>query len=658
MGFPTARKQSCRKLRSTVSCPMVFSILSRSFSAAASFLFASRSAFPCSSNMLDAFSTNSAFQLRTMLGFRLFSAAMAPSSRSPWSTSRTILALNSGVYFPRDIVWTPLVSFGLSYHLHDSLGRGGLFLGDHYNMRLSRDDELQGESGSIQTQRMMLRQYAAEHGLNVIDEYIDDGWSGTNFDRPDFQRMIDDIEDGKINCVVTKDLSRLGRNYILTGQYTEIYFPSKGVRYIAVNDNVDTINGENELAPFLNILNEMHARQTSKKVKAAMRTRFANGAHYGAYAPLGYVKDPDKKGHLLIDPETRWIIEKIFDLAVHGRGAASITRILVEEKVPTPGWLNFQRYGTFANIYAGAPEEKAYAWTIAQVKSILKEETYIGHSVHNKQTNISFKNKKKVRKPKEEWYRVENTHEAIISEDVFRQVQEQICNRRRRQKNGTTQIFSGLVKCADCGWSLAYGMNSQNKNPYAHYHCSKYGQGLHQCSMHYIRYDVLYAYVLSRLQYWSVLAQQDGDKLLKRLLNASDKERNTARKRQTAELKKAEKRKAEVDTLFAKMYEDWSAGRITEYNFNMLSEKYQGEQRELDVKIERLHEAMETAAQTAVDAEKWIGLMKQYVNPTELTAELLNTLIEKILVHEAVKSEDGSREQEVEIFYRFIGKIE
>ena len=226
-------------------------------------------------------------------------------------------------------------------------------------LRLSRDDELQGESGSIQTQRMMLRQYAAEHGLTVADEYIDDGWSGTNFERPSFQRMIDDIEDGKINCVVTKDLSRLGRNYILTGQYTDIYFPSKGVRYIAINDNVDTLNGESELAPFLNILNEMHARQTSKKVKAAMHTRFANGAHYGAYAPLGYVKDPDKKGHLLIDPETRWIVEKIFDLAVHGRGAASITRILVEEKVPTPGWLNYDRYGTFANIYAGAPAEKA-----------------------------------------------------------------------------------------------------------------------------------------------------------------------------------------------------------------------------------------------------------------------------------------------------------
>ena len=525
-------------------------------------------------------------------------------------------------------------------------------------MRLSRDDELQGESGSIQTQRMMLRQYAAEHGLNVIDEYIDDGWSGTNFDRPDFQRMIDDIEDGKINCVVTKDLSRLGRNYILTGQYTEIYFPSKGVRYIAVNDNVDTINGENELAPFLNILNEMHARQTSKKVKAAMRTRFANGAHYGAYAPLGYVKDPDKKGHLLIDPETRWIIEKIFDLAVHGRGAASITRILVEEKVPTPGWLNFQRYGTFANIYAGAPEEKSYAWTIAQVKSIMKDETYIGHTIHYRETNISFKNKRRIRKPQSEWVRVENTQEPIISEQVFRQVQEQIANRRRKCKDGTTQIFSGLVKCADCGWSLSYGENRQNSKPYGHYHCSKYGQGTRQCSMHYIRYDVLYAYVLSRLQYWSGLVQHDEERLLKRLLNANDKGQAAARKKQAAELNKAEKRKAEVDTLFARMYEDWAAGRITEYNFNMLSGKYQSEQAELEEKIEQLQSAIAAESQSAADAEKWIALMKECVNPTELTAELLNTLIEKILVHEAVKNEDGSREQEVEIFYRFIGKID
>ena len=504
----------------------------------------------------------------------------------------------------------------------------------------------------------MLREYAREHSLNVVDEYIDDGWSGTNFDRPNFQRMIDDIEDGKINCVVTKDLSRLGRNYILTGQYTEIYFPSKGVRYIAINDNVDTIDGENELAPFLNILNEMHARQTSKKVKAAFHTRFANGAHYGAYAPIGYIKDPDRTGHLLVDPETKWIIEKIFNLAVHGAGAAKITRLLIEEQVPTPAWLNFQRYGTFAHIFEGADESKQYMWTVAQVKSILKDENYIGHSVHNKQTNISFKNKKKVRKPKEEWYRVENTHEAIISEDVFWQVQEQIASRRRSRKDGQPQIFAGLIKCADCGWSLAYGENKQNKNPYGYYHCSKNGQGTRQCSMHYIRYDVLYPYVLSRLQYWYEQVQQDEEKLLKRLLNTSDKERNATKKKRAAELKKAEKRKAEVDGLFAKMYEDWSAGRITEYNFNMLSERYQSEQRELDNKIQQLREEMEVAVQTAVDAERWIELIKQCSNPTELTAELLNTLIEKIVVHEAVKNEDGSRKQKVDIYYRFIGKID
>ena len=421
---------------------------------------------------------------------------------------------------------------------------------------------------------------------------------------------------------------------------------------------MDTINGENELAPFLNILNEMHARQTSKKVKAAFHTRFANGAHYGAYAPIGYIKDPDRTGHLLVDPDTKWIIEKVFNLAVHGAGAARITRLLIEEQVPTPAWLNFQRYGTFAHIFEGADESKQYMWTVAQVKSILKDENYIGHSVHNKQTNISFKNKKKVRKPKEEWYRVENTHEAIISERVFLQVQEQIASRRRSRKDGQPQIFAGLIKCADCGWSLAYGENKQNKNPYGYYHCSKNGQGTRQCSMHYIRYDVLYSYVLSRLQYWYEQVQQDEEKLLKRLLNTSDKERNATKKKRGAELKKAEKRKAEVDGLFAKMYEDWSAGRITEYNFNMLSERYQSEQRELDNKIQQLKEEMEAAVQTAVDAENWIELIKQCSNPTELTAELLNTLIEKIVVHEAVKNEDGSRKQKVDIYYRFIGKID
>lgn len=526
-------------------------------------------------------------------------------------------------------------------------------------LRLSRDDELQGESSSITTQRSMLRQYAAENGLNVIAEYADDGWSGTNFDRPDFQRMIEDIEAGKINCVVTKDLSRLGRNYILTGQYTELYFPSRGVRYIAINDGVDSANGESEIAPFKNIINEWVARDTSRKVKSAMKVRFAEGAHYGAYAPLGYRKDPDAKGKLLIDEETRWIIEKIFDLASHGMGAAKITKTLIEEKVPTSAWLNFQKYGTFAHIFEGQPESKRYLWTIGQVKNLMKDETYIGNSVHNKQSTVSFKSRKKIRKPEEEWYRVEDTHEPLVEKEVFRQVQEQIKGRRRERKDRTTQIFAGLVKCADCGWSLRFGTNNQNKTPYSHFSCSYYGQfGKGYCSAHYIRYDVLYAYVLSRLQYWSQEAEHDEGNLLYRLLKTGDRERAAAKKKAASELKKAEKRQREIDTLFMKMYEDRAAEKITERNFSMLSTKYQNEQAKLSETIQTLQERLAKSEQENSDAEKWIALIKQYSNPAELTAPLLNTLIEKIVVHNADTNADGEREQEVEIYYRFIGKID
>ena len=231
--------------------------------------------------------------------------------------------------------------------------------------------------------------------------------------------MIEDIEAGKINCVVTKDLSRLGRNYIMTGQYTELYFPSHNVRYIAIDDGVDSEKGESEIALFKNIINEWVARDTSRKVKSAFRTKFAESAHYGAYAPLGYKKHPDIKGKLPVDEETRWIVKKIFSLAYQENGAAKITKELIAEKVPTSAWLNFQRYDTFVHIFEGEPESKRYAWTIAQVKTILKSEVYIGNSVHNKQSMVSFKSKKKVRKPESEWFRVEDTHEPIIDKEVF-----------------------------------------------------------------------------------------------------------------------------------------------------------------------------------------------------------------------------------------------
>jgi len=297
-----------------------------------------------------------------------------------------------------------------------------------------------------------------------------------------------------------------------------------------------------------------------------------------------------------------------------------------------------------------------YTWTIAQVKSILKDEVYIGHSVHNKQGNISFKDKRKIRRQKDEWWKVENTHEGIISQEDFQKVQEMIAGRRRQKKDGTTQIFAGLAKCADCGWSMRFGTNRQNKTPYSHYTCSQYGQGLRQCSSHYIRYDVLYAYVLSRLQHWFSEVQQDERRILQQILNSSDNERNSARKKAASELKKAQKRQSEIDTLFSRMYEDRVTGKITERNFSMLSDKYQTEQEELAQTIDSLQQQLAHDTQESADAEKWIALIKQYASPAELTAELLNALIEKILVHKA--DEDGNRVQEVEIYYRFIGKID
>ena len=528
-------------------------------------------------------------------------------------------------------------------------------------MRLSRDDESYGDSVSIETQRTILRRFAEENNLHVVGEYIDDGWSGTNFDRPNFQRMMQDVDAGKVNCIASKDLSRFGREHIMMDYYLEFVFPEKGIRYIAVSDNEDTEKGLSDFVPFKNLFNEWFAKDTSRKVKNSLHAKFLAGERTFAYAPLGYKRDPDVKNRLVIDEETRWIVEKIFDLAFHGAGAAKITGILLDEQVPTPGWLNYTRYGTFANIYADAPEKKRYAWTVAQVKSIVKNETYIGNSVHGIQTNISYKNKKKIRKPPEEWLRIENTHEAIISREVFEQVQEQIASRRRKMKTATTQIFSGLVKCADCGWSMSYGTNNSNSKPFHYFVCTNYrqhGPRHCDCTSHYIRYDTLYAYVLSRLQYWSAQSDMGEEHLKRQLLHANDREQQRMVKMRDAELKRAQKRQKELDRLFSKLYEDWAAERITEYNFKILSEKYQTEQTEVLEKIERLQAELATEQQTVVNIDQWIGLIQQYAHPEELTAEMLNALIEKIVVHEKTIGEDGEKEQTVDIYYRFVGKID
>ena len=528
-------------------------------------------------------------------------------------------------------------------------------------MRLSRDDESFGDSVSIETQRTVLTQFVREHPeFHVVSEFVDDGWSGTNFERPQFKRMMDEIEAGNINCLITKDLSRFGREHIMMGYYLEFVFPKLKVRYIAVNDNEDTDRGLSDFVPFKNLINEFMAKDTSRKIKGAFRAKFLNGERVNSMAPFGYVKHPEIKNKLMIDEETAWIVRKIFDLAVHGMGVRRIANTLMDEKIPCPGWFQYTRNGGCARYFEGQPEEKRYVWSQPYLRNILKDETYIGNTIHNRWGTVSYKNKRMVRTPDEKCLRIEGTHEAIITPDVFETVQKQIASRRRECKGKRTQIFAGLLKCADCGLGMRYGIQSSAKSQYAYFMCGKYRdyQTKSGCTTHYIRYDTLYAYVLARIQHWSARAIQDEDALLNQLLSAGDRERNAAKKKQTAELKKATKRKTEVDGLFAKLYEDWAAGRITEYNFNMLTAKYQTEQSDLAEKIDALTAELDTVKQTESDARKWIDLIQQYANPSELTAPLLNTLIEKIVVHQSVKGEDGEQEQEIEIFYRFIGKID
>ena len=356
-------------------------------------------------------------------------------------------------------------------------------------LRLSRDDELQGESGSIQTQRMMLRQYAAEHGLTVVDEYIDDGWSGTNFERPSFQRMIDDIEDGKINCVVTKDLSRLGRNYILTGQYTEIYFPSKGVRYIAINDNVDTDRSEStELMSFKNLFNEWFIRDTSRKIRAVQRAKAERGERLGTRAPYGYRKDEQDRKKLVVDEEAAAVVRRIFALCAAGQGPSQIARLLKREQVLCP---TTYAYKTFGVAHSSLNLNDPYGWSDSTIANMLENEIYLGNTIDLRYSTRSYKDKRKVEHPREECMVLENTHPALVSHEVWNIVQRVRQHKRRPTKMDEQNKYSGLVVCADCGSTMVLHRAHTMSRSYNHFTCRTYKKDGTLCTAHYIRECIL-----------------------------------------------------------------------------------------------------------------------------------------------------------------------
>ena len=518
--------------------------------------------------------------------------------------------------------------------------------------RLSKDDMLQGDSESIKTQKAMLTQYAKEHGFLIVEVYVDDGWSGLNFQRPDFNRMLDDIEAGKIDVVITKDLSRLGRDHLKVGHFTEIYFPMKNVRYIAVNDGVDTANKNNDIAALKNVMNEFYSRDNSRKIRSSIRARAKAGLYRTSFNPIGYRKSPDNHNKLIVDGETAWIVKRIFELANAGMGAHKIAKTFREEQVPCPSWWLHSRGERDYSQRFENPANK-YEWSHTVIRNIIANTLYLGHTVMCKTESI-FKVGTFKKVPKADQIRVENTHEPLVSQELFDGANAKILSRRRDTTDNFVSPFSGLVKCGTCGKAL--GLRYWGKDRHHIYVCTTYAHDTKACSDHRIYYEDLYNAVLADIQYHARLAYEDRDKAVALAMKMNAKADGNKGKSNESKLKQAKKRYDEVTRLFDRLYEDSLSGRISNDNFTRLIDKYQTEQEQLLGQIQNLENALQEVKDSQTNAVQWAALMADYVGIRELTAENLNLLVERIEVFDRTET-DGEAEQVIRICYRFGGYI-
>lgn len=515
--------------------------------------------------------------------------------------------------------------------------------------RLSQDDGREGESNSIVNQKEYLLKYAKEHGFKNPKFYVDDGFTGTNFDRPSFREMSADIDKGLVKTVIVKDLSRFGRNYIEVGSYSEIIYPEAGVRFIAIMDNVDTGSLEsNEFAAFTNLFNEWYPKSTSKKVKEVKKAKGLAGEHLGA-PPYGYLKNPDDNTRWLVDEEAAAIVRRIFSLCMQGNGMSAIATILWEDKVLTPS-----AYKVSKGIGVAKVSENPYNWETSMIASILENVAYIGVTESFKSTRLGFKSKKRIPTAKDRRAYIENAHTPIIDREVWEKVQMIRANKRRPTKSGTTSMFSGLLYCADCGAKLSLA----TANGYTHFRCSMYKRTSRakECTQHYIREDALYQLVLKQLQHFLSYLQQFERVFIKRQIDTTLSERRFELSAKQKQIEKGEKRVKELDRLFRKIYEDNVNGKLSDERFYKLSDGYETEQKELEQEIERLTAEVSQTDMEITNVSKLIAVTKKYTRIDELTPEILNAFVDKIVVHEREKK-DGKRTQAVDIYYSYVGIV-
>ena len=521
--------------------------------------------------------------------------------------------------------------------------------------RLSRDDDLAGDSNSIIHQKDMLTRYARERNFPNVSVYSDDGWSGTNFEHPDWKRLISDIEAGKVGIVLVKDLSRVGRDYLRVGFYTEVTFPQNGVRFIAVNNGVDSANqSENDFTPFLNIMNEWYARDISKKRRISNKIKGNAGEPMGQ-PPYGYIKDPNDPKHWIVDDEAAQVVRRVYSMTLEGFGTEQIATQLEKDGVLTPRvyWLTkgIKRPGK-------GKQQPPTKWNSSTITKILSLQEYCGDILNFKTYSKSYKNKKRIDNDRENWVVFQDVHEAIIERAVYEQVQQKRGKiRKRRTNNGEHNMFSGLLVCADCGSNLHFHFNQGNPE-IKYFNCSNYKGNRGTCtSTHYVRVDFLEEVVLGEIRRLTKFASLYEDEFVKAVIGHSQQAEQTDRKLKEKELKTLLARDEELDGLFERIYEDNVSGKLSDDRFAKMSRRYEDEQKELAEKIKKLRSEIEKQSSRSMTTDMFIGLVRKYTRARKLTPRMLNELVEKIEVFNAEKI-DGVWEQRLRIHYNCVGTIE
>ena len=520
--------------------------------------------------------------------------------------------------------------------------------------RLSRDDNLEGESYSIGNQKKLLAKVAKEKGYTNLVHFLDDGISGVTMDRPGFVEMIRQLEQGKAAAVFVKDLSRLGRNYIEVGRLTEEFFPDHDIRLVAVSDNIDTAEGENELAPIRNLFNEWYARDISKKRRISNKIKGNAGEPMGQ-PPYGYIKNPNDPKHWIVDDEAAQVVRRVYSMTLEGFGTEQIAAQLEKDDVLTPRayWLTkgIKRPGK-------GKQQPPTKWNSSTITKILSLQEYCGDILNFKTYSKSYKNKKRIDNDRENWVVFQDVHEAIIERAVYEQVQQKRGKiRKRRTNNGEHNMFSGLLVCADCGSNLHFHFNQGNPE-IKYFNCSNYKGNRGTCtSTHYVRVDFLEEVVLGEIRRLTKFASLYEDEFVKAVIGHSQQAEQTDRKLKEKELRTLLARDEELDGLFERIYEDNVSGKLSDDRFAKMSRRYEDEQKELAEKIKKLRSEIEKQSSRSMTTDMFIGLVRKYTRARKLTPRMLNELIEKIEVFNAEKI-DGVWEQRLRIHYNCVGTIE